>query len=202
MGNKQVNMITKVFGIIGIILCLIALLTPWSSSAFTFGIFSDKYSSPFYIDFASNQSIIKDIGLNQVVTFSVVMIIIFILLIVAMIQGGICIGYFDKEPPNSYLFVSIFLITSAILYIFLISIIQDDISKYTGTAYGIGFAMTIISFIIFFILYIIQLSFYQKPEEIQKIKVEEETLNILKLRYAKGEINKEQFEQMKKDIEG
>lgn len=42
---------------------------------------------------------------------------------------------------------------------------------------------------------------YQEPFD-EMTEKEENALEILKKRYAKGEITKEQFEQIKKDIEG
>ena len=41
----------------------------------------------------------------------------------------------------------------------------------------------------------------EKEKYNKKPKVEEESIKILKSRYAKGEITKEEFEQMKKDLE-
>ena len=200
MDKRDLNTLRRVISILGTIFCLAALLTPWSSFAFTYGVFGSEYSTPFYIGFFSNQTIIDDVGLSQAVIFATIMIIIFLLIISSLIYGITFIKRFSDESPDNYLWVSIFLIVSVILFIVAISI-SPEISKYTGSPYNAGFATAIISFITFFIVFIFQSVFHQKPELTPKIKSEDVTINILKLRYAKGEITKKEYEQMKKDIE-
>ena len=51
MAEKEINLVIKIMGILGVIFTLIALLTPWGDGTYTFGVFSSFYSSPFYIDF-------------------------------------------------------------------------------------------------------------------------------------------------------
>ena len=200
MDKRDLNVLRRVISILGTIFCLAALLTPWSGFAFTYGVFGNEYSTPFYIQFFTDDAIINDVGLSQAVIFATIMIIIFLLIISSLIYGITFIKRYNDKSPDDYLWTSIFLIVSIILYIVAVSI-SPDISKYTGSPYKAGFATAIISFITFFIVFIFQSVFYQKPELTPKIKSEDETMNILKLRYAKGEITKKEYEQMKKDLE-
>jgi len=200
MESKQINTVIRVIGILGVIFCIVSLLTPWSSSAFTFGIFKDDYSAPFYIDFFADQTIRDSSYFNQVVFFGLTMIIIFILTIGALIYGIMCIRKPGEEPPSSFFLVSVLLMVNIILYIIAISIWTNS-SSYIGLDYSIGFITALISFILFFILFILKSVFRKEIKSTEKIKSENELINILKTRYAKGEITKEQYEQMKKDLE-
>lgn len=200
MKNKETNTIIRVFGILGIIFCLFSLLTPWSNSAFTFGIFSGEYSSPFYIDIFTSQSIRDSDFFFQELFFSIAMIIILIFTIIALILGIISIGKVEMEVPSTFLLISSIFIVNIILYITAVSLCSDNIS-YADISYGIGFITAIIAFIIFFILFILKSVFHEKTHEMQKTKLENEAINILKIRYAKGEITKEKYEQMKKEIQ-
>ena len=64
--------------------------------------------------------------------------------------------------------------------------------------FGFGWIMWIL-----FILLIVALIWKKTPEKDKYIPFDgkESPLDILKKRYAKGEITKEQFDQMKKDLE-
>ena len=200
MDKRDLNVLRRVISILGTIFCLAALLTPWSSFAFTYGIFGSEYSTPFYIGFFTEDIVKDDIGLSHAVFFATIMIVIFLLMIASLIYGITFIKRYSDESSDSYLWVSIFLIVSIQLYIVAVSI-SPEISKYAGSPYNVGFATAIISFITFFIVFIFQSVFHQKPEVTHMIKSEDETVNILKLRYAKGEITKKEYDQMKKDLE-
>jgi len=200
MENKEKNMIVQLIGILGVIFCLVSLLTPWSASVFTFGYFGADYSAPFYIDFLTNQTIHQSAVSNQVAFFAIVMVVIFILILSALLLGIFGVSRVNSEHPTTYLLISALLIVPVILYITAVSIFSGGIT-YTGFAYGAGFATAIIAFVIFFIVYVLQSVFHQKIVAIQKIKSEDDAMNILKSRYAKGEITKEKYEQMKKDLD-
>jgi hypothetical protein len=157
MQNNEMNMVLKLIGILGVIFCLLALLLPWSDSSFTFGIFSDGYSTPFYVDLFTNEFFHSALGAGQVIFFAIVMIIIFILTIIALIFSINNVRNIGRVLPNKYLTLGILLIIDVILYIIAVSILSSGIS--TFGAYGIGFAMAIISAILFFMIYFLQKAF-------------------------------------------
>ncbi len=196
---KEINIVMKIIGILGVIFCIVSLLTPWSSSAFTFGVFKLNYSSPFYYDFVTNPSIHESSFFTMALFFSIIMIIIFIFTITALLMSIICITRIKEEISSSFLTISSLLIINVILYITITSLWTNN-SSYVGSSYGSGFIAAIVAFVIFFILFIIKSVFQEKAREIQKIKKENELIDILKMRYVNGEITKEQFEQIKKDI--
>lgn len=200
MENKEINTVIRTIGILGIIFCIVSLLTPWSSSGFTFGIFKENYSTPFYIDIFTNQTIRGSSYYTQAVFFSTAMIIIFVFTLSALILGLMCIGKVEEEIPSTFLYISALLIVNIILYITAVSLWSTS-SVYVGLAYGSGFITALISFIIFFILFIFKSVFHKEIKPIEKMKPENEAINILKTRYAKGEITKEQFVQMFKELE-
>jgi len=199
MENKKINTVIRTIGILGIIFCIVSLLTPWSSSGFTFGIFKENYSTPFYIDIFTNQTIRGSNFFTQAVFFSTTMIIIFIFTLAALILGIMCIGKVEEEIPSTFLYISSLLIVNIILYITAVSLWSSN-SAFVGLAFGSGFSTALISFIIFFILFIFKSVFHNEIKPIEKMKSENEAMNILKSRYAKGEITKEEYEKMKKDI--
>ena len=200
MKNKKTNSGIKVFGILGIIFCIISLMTPWSSSAFTFGIFKDDYSAPYYIDFFTNQNIYDSNYFNQAIFFGIAMIIIFILTIFALVCGILSIRKIEEEVPSTFLLTCVFLVINIILYIAAVSFWYGN-SDYIGSAYSYGFITALLGSIIFFILFIIKSISYKESKPLKKTVSENEALNILKSRYAKGEITKKQFEKMKKEIQ-
>lgn len=157
MELKEMNMMIKIFGILGVIFCLLTLLTPWSESSFTFGFFSQIYSTPFYIDFFTNTSFHNIFGAGQIIFFAIAMIIIFILTLIALILSINNVRNISRVTPNKYLTLGILLIVDVILYIIAVSILSSSIS--TFGAYGIGFVMAIISAIMFFMIYFIQKTF-------------------------------------------
>lgn len=67
---------------------------------------------------------------------------------------------------------------------------------YDCWGWGMGWGMWFIPLLIFFAIYY----FIKNNSKNKKGQATETPLNILKKRYAKGEITKEQFEDMKKDL--
>lgn len=69
--------------------------------------------------------------------------------------------------------------------------------------YGWGMGFGWLFMIIFWILIILGVVYLVKQfaGEAKKVEKTETALHILKKRYAKGEINKDEFEEKKKDIE-
>lgn len=167
MAEKEMKLILKVLGIIGVIFCLVALLVPWGNSVFTFGIFGDGYSTPFFIDLFTNQII------GQAIFFGIAMIIIFVITLITLLFGVLAIKNFERTPSNKYLTLGILLIVNVVLYIIAVSILTSAFGIF-GTfifGYGIGFVFCIIAAIMFFIVYGIQKTYmpqtnfgaYQQP---------------------------------------
>jgi putative membrane protein len=200
MENNKIKTVIKSITILGLIFCIVSLLTPWSSWAFTFGIFTENHSSIFFNSFFTDESITKSSFSYQAQFFAMVMIIIFFFIIIGLIAGIQSIINFDKEKSTIYFTISSIFIINIILYIIAISIWQMN-NYYIGLSYSPGFITAVIAFIIFFVSFTLKSVFYQKTANTQETIFENESIDILKTRYAKGEITKEQFEQMKKDLE-
>jgi hypothetical protein len=150
MQNKETKIIIQVMGLLGVIFCLIAFLTPWAStygvSIFTFGYFTNYDSSPFFIKFFET-------GVGEVIFAGIAMIIIFVLTLINFLMGIISVKQIENNPDNRFLILGIIEIITIILYVIAISIAAKSIAP--SDAYGIGFIMAIISAIMFFISYFI-----------------------------------------------
>ena len=144
MQSKEMDMLIKILGIIGMVFCLVALLTPWGSGAFTFGLFQTGYSTPFYIDVFQSYA-------GEIIFFGITMIIIFILILVTLILSITTVKNIQKYPPGRFLTLGILLLITFILYIIAASVVSSGYSTYG--MYGIGFVMALIGSIMFFIAY-------------------------------------------------
>jgi putative membrane protein len=69
--------------------------------------------------------------------------------------------------------------------------------------WGVGFGFGWLLMILFWVLVILGIVYLMKgiAGSAKKREQEETALDVLKKRYAKGEINKEEFEEKKKDIQ-
>jgi uncharacterized membrane protein len=176
--NKKKNIFFRIVCILGIIFCIISLLTPWSSSAFTFGIFKENYSSPLYIDFFTDQSIRDPSFSNPALFFSIIMIIILFFTIFALLLGIICITKIEKEVSITYFLISYLFIANIILYVTAVSFWPSNVS-YVGSSYNYGFITAIIALIIYLLLFIFKSIFHKKAKPIQKTK-KQKTMNFKK----------------------
>ena len=86
----------------------------------------------------------------------------------------------------------------------MISLIEDisSISISSFFSYALGYFIVILSAIILISIYIINKEFLDTSMGKKESKgKQDDLLKLLKERYIKGEISKEEFDQMKKDIE-
>jgi len=154
MVEKEINLVTRIMGILGVIFTLIALLTPWASYSFTFGLFAPGISYPFYIDYFTS-------GDGNAIFFAIAMIIIFILTLVVLFMSISSVKNFEKTPINKFMTLGILLIVEIVLYVITVSIISRGAT--TFGAYDIGFVMAIIAAIMFFIVYGIKKMYMPTP---------------------------------------
>jgi uncharacterized paraquat-inducible protein A len=138
MQNKEINLIIRLLGMVGIIFCILALVMPWGGSLFTFG--NLNAGNIFYIsNFTS--------GYVEAIVFAIMMIIIFILIILSLIFGLAGIINVGSKKSNKFLIAGILSIINLVLYIV-------GITVYFGS-YGIGFIMMIVAAVLFFITFTI-----------------------------------------------
>ncbi len=71
---------------------------------------------------------------------------------------------------------------------------------YGGQDWGIGILAFVLWFVVFVIIVAILVRVFGSGGHRMHYMEREDPLAIVKERYAKGEINKEQFEQLKKDL--
>ena len=211
-----VKKIVKILLIIAIVLCLLSILLPWGEMS-VIGISGGTFyswgmnvqTSPFqgntlqwlpYISILDSNSVLAE---QDSLLLPVIFAIILIIFIIGAILFGIS-SFFkvDKNMKSNSIEAGIFAIASVIsFYIF----IQFGISSLCGgispmVLYSVGFYFMIISGILFFIAYGLISEFI--PTKSKKSQQSEDSaFDILKKRFAKGEITKEEFEGMKKDID-
>jgi len=216
-----VKKIVKILLIIAIVLCLISILLPWGEisssnetvgSALTFYCWGMNNQAPLNQDNPLQWlPYISILDSNSKAYFgetdSLLLPVIFACIIIIFLIGAILLGiasFFkvNKNEKSSSIEAGILAIISVIsFYIF----IQFGFLSLSGLlsplySYSAGFYFMIISGILFFIAYGLIVEFI--PIKSKKLQQREDSaFDILKKRYAKGEITQEEFEHMKKDIE-
>ena len=216
-----VKKIVKILLIIAIVLCLISILLPWGEisssnevvgSAMTFYCWGMNVQAPVLPDSPSTWFLyISILDSNSIYyleeTDSLLLPVIFATILIMFLIGAILLGIssffkIDKNKKTDSIEAGILAIASVIsFYIF----IQFGILSLSGMlsplfSYSVGFHLMIISGILFFIAYGLISEFI--PTKSKKSQQSEDSaFDILKKRYAKGEITEEEFKRMKKDLE-
>ncbi len=216
-----VKKIVKILLIIATVLCLLSILLPWgeisSSSGFIgspitfYGWGMNVQVSPFpdnpnpwflYISILDSNSIYYFAE-----TDSLLLPVIFASILIVFVIGAILLGissFFkvDKNKKTDSIGAGILAIASVIsFYIF----IQFGILSLSGIlsplfSYSVGFYFMIMSAILFFIAFGLIVEFI--PTKSKKSQQSEDSaFDILKKRFAKGEITEEEYEKMKKKLE-
>ena len=215
-----VKKIVKILVIIATVLCLLSILLPWGeiSNSESVGNIATFYcwgmnaqassfqDSPsqwvFYFSILDDSNIINIAESN-----SLLLPVIFASILIVFVIGAILLGissFFkvDKNKKTDSIEAGIFAIASVIsFYIF----IQFGILSLSGMlsplfSYSVGFYFMIISAILFFIVFGLIVEFI--PTKSKKSQQSEDSaFDILKKRYAKGEITEEEYEKMKKKLE-
>ena len=151
MQNKEFDMIINILGILGMIFCLIALIAPWGDGVYTYGVFQIGYSAPFYIDLFTNS--MYDSFKVQVIFIAILMIIIFILMLYRVLLNIFTIKNIQDYQPYKFFNLGIFLLVPFILYMIVVASAGSVNYYSTENMYSIGFFMSLIAAIIYFIAY-------------------------------------------------
>jgi uncharacterized membrane protein len=226
MNDKKINSLTKIILIISILLCILSIILPWGQIAippfgkvdfYCWGISgvsvlgSHEPSTELYVSFFFNEEFITLLNESEnFIGFVVPMILgilILPLLIIGIILGSLYLSMESKRNIVNIRSAGIWILISIIFfYIFmqfgLLSLFQNSIISFSNYfSYASGYFIVILSGIIIIAIYIIKREIQESTiEETELMGDQKDLLKVLKERYVKGEISKEEFDQMKKDI--
>jgi len=164
MPNKEMGLIIKIIGIIGVILCGISLIIPWAGlwiGDFGFNIYPWATSSNilgqsewdvFFIKTLTESSVF----VTEAVIFSICMILAFIFTIIALFIGLAAFRKIGQKPSNSFIIAGILGIIAMVMSIIGVSQINSASTGGIGIGYGAGFYMIIFAFILYFVTFALQ----------------------------------------------
>lgn len=146
MENKEMNMIIKIIGLIGVIFVLIAQFVPWGAGAYLFGADFGAFGDwdIFYIR-------VMGLGIWQLTLIGVIMIVLFFLNLVLLLTGFLTFKNIATKGTTKYLKLGIFATVEFILYIVGISIASGGMAGFG--AYGIGFVMILLAMVMFYVTF-------------------------------------------------
>jgi len=227
--NERKRFLYKVCISLAVFFAIVSIILPWysiqSTSIITTGGSSidfynwgvslnngnNKGETLFYFTVFTDQEY-EYFGDSNQSFLHVISFLILPFLIVGIFLAIYSIFHLDKKEFSNYyssILTSsiIFIICLILFYIFMqLGIISSMGSAPVGVRYGYaaGFYLLIISISILLACFIISkyisINEKQQIKEIQQIN-ENKPFELLKLRYVQGDITKEEFEQIKKDIE-
>jgi len=175
--------VLKIFGIIGIIFCGIALAVPWAGFGYggvgisfnAWGISSNIPTSSTYTVTTGDAFYISTItsGVTEGVVAGICMILVFVFTLITLFIGIMGLKRIQLKGNKTFLIAGIFAIITIILSVIAVSQINGYISKSIPSSstisismligYSYGFILMIIAMIFFFIVFGIQTFFIHSP---------------------------------------
>lgn len=159
MGNKEMNLIVKIIGIIGAVFCGISLIVPWAGWG-PFGLYTWGSSALGQWDFFFITTMSS--GVIESIVAGVCLIIAFVLTIIALILGIVGFKNVSIKKSNSFLTAGILSIVAIILCVVAVSQFSGNIPGF-GLGYGAGFFLIIIAMILYFVSFGFQKVFVPAP---------------------------------------
>lgn len=225
----MINSIYKIVLIVALVLSIVSMLLPWGEISFqglgkmdiySWGVSSQTNSiftgstqeSGLYIFLFFNQNFMTMLSENQEMMgfiFPMIFgILVFPLLIVGIVFGSLYLLNKPQVGLKNFRDSGIFIFTSVIFfYIFiqfgLLSLLSYEISYLANLfSYSAGYYLTIFAGVLVLALFVIHTEFVKKRFDMGgSVKKDDDVVTLLKTRYVKGEISKDEYEQMKKEIE-
>ena len=227
MDDKTLGSITRILLIIAIFLGVLSLILPWGQiSVGAFGkvdfycwgisgvsIFgSTESTTELYVSFFFNEDFMtllsesgNFLGFIAPMVFGVFVVP---LLLVGLILGAMSLFKVGKREQVNTRDAAIWLVVAVVFYYLfiqfgLLTLLNSSFIAFSNLfSYTIGYVVVVLSVIIVVGVYIVEKGFYDSSKKGGKSSEDEsDVLRLLKERYVKGEISKDEFDQMKKDIE-
>ena len=226
MDEKNIVSINRLLFIIALFLGVLSLILPWGQ--ITIGAFGkvDFYSwgisgisilgyadptTEMYVSFLFNEDFINLLSeTNNFYGYLVPMILgvlVLPLVVIGLFLGSLSVFNISKKEVVYARDAGIVLLISVILYYFfmqfgLLTLLNSSYIAFTNFfSYTVGYVITIFSMIMIFGAYILLKMYSGLGEKNGKVSDNTNAMKLLKQRYVKGEISKDEFDQMKKDIE-
>ena len=226
MDEKNIVSINRLLFIIALFLGVLSLILPWGQ--ITIGAFGkvDFYSwgisgisilgyadptTEMYISFLFNEDFINLLSeTNNFYGYLVPMILgvlVLPLVVIGLFLGSLSVFNIRKKEVVYARDAGIVLLISVILYYFfmqfgLLTLLNSSYIAFTNFfSYTVDYVIIIFSMIMIFGAYILLKMYSGSGEKNGKVSDNTNAMKLLKQRYVKGEISKDEFDQMKKDIE-
>ena len=164
MDNNMMKLMMKMFGILTIVFCGIALIVPWAGlgimgfgvGVYPWGILSDAaFMTSGQSDFFFIQTM--QTGVAEAIVFAICMIITFVLTIIALILSIRSIMSVNMNIANSFLKIGIISIIAIILCVIGVFSANSAFTSNIGIGFGYswGFYLMIFAIIISFVFKIL-----------------------------------------------
>lgn len=225
MDEKNIGSITRILLIIGIFVGVISLILPWGQITvgalgkvdfYCWGISGISilgYADPtteLYVSFLFNEDFMNLLSQsNNFYGYLVPMIfgvLVLPLLVIGLFLGSLSVFNIRKKELVYARDAGVVLLVSIIFYFVfmqfgLLALLNSTYISFTNFfSYTIGYVFVILMVIMIIGVYILLRMYGESGDKKVKSSSNVDAMTLLKKRYVKGEISKDEFDQMKKDI--